>query len=63
MIYRVIQRSDGLYKCQHRFAFFWWTDSGYPASRDKEDQIVFAKWPLPRPPQPTRVVWPEERQL
>lgn len=43
MIYRVVEMSDGMFKCQFRTLIFWWLDSCHEASRDLADQQRFAR--------------------
>jgi len=59
MKYRVVQTSDGAYKCQYRVLPFVWQDSIYRPSSSREDQIEyprFAERPTNRPAV-TGVVW------
>lgn len=44
MIYRVVEMSDGMFKCQFRTMIFWWLDSCHEASRDLADQQRFARY-------------------
>lgn len=42
MIYRVVEMSDGKFKCQSRFMPFWWIDSLHEPSTDLEAQLRYA---------------------
>lgn len=58
MKYRIVELTNGTYKCQYK-TLFWWEDSAHAASNDFESQLRFVRqFEKVENPKIIAIVWP-----